>query len=1342
MIKHLLNFRKTCSFSERSDNIINKYAITLFFILIIIPNLYSQNYYYVSPNANGSGNGTTGNPWTIYQAAAIAKAGDVVLVDKGTYDLNAVLSFNNSGNATNPIVFRGVRADEDEKTAGGTNNTMLSQSNGIQAAISIGGNYVTLKNMILRENYPEYMVRISGSHVTLDSVVTQYPSNVSSGGNHTIQTSADYTTIRYCYLWQSPRTVVWVEPIYPNTCDHFLMEYTTISSFDNHYAIQLMPQTQSTPVPKVTNATIRNCTFTDGGYESSLYIRNVYNCKIYNNLFINSLGRYADLQLFITDGINVEPGYDAASIFANNTIYSTLVGGSGVKSASSILLMGDSNQNGWTVKNNICSVADGVLPYRYICNATSPAGQDFSIDYNLIYVWNKSVSSLSNTWPQVGSTSSSSYSWSSWQNSRGFDVHSIIDTDPGYINPTTNRSTANFRLQNNITGEDLSSWGITTDYNGNARDPNNPTLGAFEYSAGGGVDITPPRVMSASLINSTSLRITFSEPLAISGAENSSNYIINNGVSINSVSYSGNQATLQTTPHASGSYTVTVNNITDLAGNIISSSSNSAQYSYVGDTTPPSLLSASVLNPATIEITFSEALENNSALVKTNYSINNGIVVNSVTLSTDGKTVTLNTTTNVPNQTYTVVVNNVMDLAGNVISSSSNSAQYSYVDDTTPPNLLSALVLNPTTVELTFSEALENNSASLKTNYSINNGIVVNSVSFSADGKKVTLNTTTNAANQTYTVVVNNVKDLAGNTIAAQNNTATYIYQSTSNLLQLPINGVSASVISEPNHTPEKIIDGLGYNGGDPDSRWAGIPMPQWLVFDLGASKKISLLKLQFYNWDGGRIYTYSIQVSNDATQWNEVLSNASSTSQEWTQNSFSDLNARYLKLIFVSNNQNTWAGLWEAQVWGPNTSGSDLTPPNLLGATLTNSTSLVLNFSEPLSPSTTQNINNYSISNGINVTSASISGSQVILTTSEHSAGSYTVTVNNVTDLSGNVINPNSNSVQYSYTSNPPPPTDTTPPNLLNASVLNPTAIELGFSEALDNSSALNKFNYSINNGIVVDSVFLSSDAKKVTLSTTQNAANQTYTVVVNNVKDLAGNIISSNNTATYSFVDNTVGNLKANVKVYLEGPYQNGSMTTALYDNELLPSSQPYSAAPWLYNGNESFSSSPSTTVDWILVELRSSQNPSQVISRRAGLLRNDGRIMETNGSLGITFNNVLYGSYYIAVFHRNHLAIMSSVPVLFAPDNTLYDFTTVQSKAYGQNAMTEVTTGVFGMWAGDGDGNGNINLNDRDNVWSAQNGTLGYLNGDFNLDSGVTIKDINDFWNLDNGKSTQVP
>ena len=123
------------------------------------------------------------------------------------------------------------------------------------------------------------------------------------------------------------------------------------------------------------------------------------------------------------------------------------------------------------------------------------------------------------------------------------------------------------------------------------------------------------------------------------------------------------------------------------------------------------------------------------------------------------------------------------------------------------------------------------------------------------------------------------------------------------------------------------------------------------------------------------------------------------------------------LKLDWLMTN--LYWGIYDANnatMWDPGTSqnlsyviNNDVTPPQLVSAAFSNSTPLILNFSEQLSSSNAQNINNYSNSNGISVSSAALSVTQVTLITSAYVAGT-SVTVNNVTDLAGNFRDSNHN--------------------------------------------------------------------------------------------------------------------------------------------------------------------------------------------------------------------------------------------------------------------------------------------------------------------------------------------
>jgi hypothetical protein len=241
----------------------------------------------------------------------------------------------------------------------------------------------------------------------------------------------------------------------------------------------------------------------------------------------------------------------------------------------------------------------------------------------------------------------------------------------------------------------------------------------------------------------------------------------------------------------------------------------------------------------------------------------------------------------------------------------------------------------------------------------------------------------------------------------------------------------------------------------------------------------------------------------------------------------------------------------------------------------------------------------------------------------------------------------------------------------------------------------------------------------------------------------DAVGNTRVNWDLGALEYQGNPVYNVNVKGKVYLQGAFISSSMSTALNQSGYIPNSQPYNSSPWNYNGSENLGSGlTSTMVDWVLIELRSASNPSQVVARRAAMLKNSGLLLEINGLEGVNFSSVEPGTYYITIYHRNHLAIMSSGPVELSATSSLYDFTTSMNKAYGQNPMVELAPGKYGMISSDGNADGVIDLNDRDNVWLIENGNMGYLEGDFNMNSGVTVHDVNQYWNLNNGKITQVP
>lgn len=762
------------------------------------------------------------------------------------------------------------------------------------------------------------------------------------------------------------------------------------------------------------------------------------------------------------------------------------------------------------------------------------------------------------------------------------------------------------------------------------------------------------------------------------------------------------------------------------------------------DITAPYITNASISNSTTVVVNFSEAVTSASAALTSNYSISGGVTVNSVSLNSAATQATLTTSAHTAGVSYTVTANGIKDAAGNSIASGSNSATYTLaVTDMTAPVLNSASISNATTLLVSFSEPVTSATATLVSNYSITGSVTVVSASLNTAGTQVTLTTSAHTAGQTYTLSVSNIKDAAGNTIASSSSAQYTMPSSGGAASKLSISAAMASGTPDlATHGPEKTIDGKGTYSGDPDSRWAAEPMPQYIVYDLGAVKEVSSVKFSFFKWNEGRIYQYTVAFSSDSVNWTEVVPQSSSlTTTEWTTHQFTSRTARYVKLQFITSNQasSTWngfAGLWETEIWGQAvTAPSDVIPPVVSSAAASNATTVLVNFSEKVSAATAAVASNYTISNGISVSTAALNtaGTQVTLTTTAHTAGqTYTLTVANVKDVSGNTIQA-SNTAQYTMP-------DITAPSLSNAAISNATTVVITFSEKVSTETANSISNYSVSNGVTVSSAQLNTAGTQVTLTTSVHTEGQTYTLTVSNIKDMAGNIMKST-AAQYTLPVSSVY-VELNLKVMLMGSYSAGSMTTSL--RSVMPLKQPYSAAPWNYNGSESVSSMPADITDWLLIELRSSSSASTIVAKKAVLLKSNGTIVDVDGTSKPRVYGVKEGSYYVVIIHRNHLGIMSKNMLALSTASSLYDFSASASRAYGSNPLKYLGNGLYGMRAGDGNADGYVTAYDKNSVWLVQYNakSSGYLSGDYNMDGTCTLSDRDDKWSPNNGCKSQIP
>jgi hypothetical protein len=120
---------------------------------------------------------------------------------------------------------------------------------------------------------------------------------------------------------------------------------------------------------------------------------------------------------------------------------------------------------------------------------------------------------------------------------------------------------------------------------------------------------------------------------------------------------------------------------------------------------------------------------------------------------------------------------------------------------------------------------------------------------------------------------------------------------------------------------------------------------------------------------------------------------------------------------------------------------------------------------------------------------------------------------------------------------------------------------------------------------------------------------------------------------------------------KVLLEGPYNFEVQKMNAGINIEIPLNSPYINAP------DTADSIPESIVDWVLVILRKdidpeSPDPSTALAvyYKSALLNKHGELLNADHSL-LNFK-VPEGNYYIQIYHRNHLSILSSDKIHLRP------------------------------------------------------------------------------------------
>jgi hypothetical protein len=243
----------------------------------------------------------------------------------------------------------------------------------------------------------------------------------------------------------------------------------------------------------------------------------------------------------------------------------------------------------------------------------------------------------------------------------------------------------------------------------------------------------------------------------------------------------------------------------------------------------------------------------------------------------------------------------------------------------------------------------------------------------------------------------------------------------------------------------------------------------------------------------------------------------------------------------------------------------------------------------------------------------------------------------------------------------------------------------------------------------------------------------------------------ISDNPNVSYIYV--AFGRLEAftrtinlSVNALLRAAYISGSggkMSSTLAGG-LLPLNQPYSAMPRFgyHRGLETATavqsvpaSLPDTAaVDWVLVELRSAEDPTKVLHSRAALLFSDGVVRQAISPDGVgplSFPEADKRRYYVAIRHRNSLGLMTASPV----DLTVYssvNFSDPSVAVYGSKHLIYENRRM--LIPGDANSDGRVVI--QEGVATSDSETVkqcvanlvsSYASCDINLNGAVNASDL---------------
>jgi len=555
------------------------------------------------------------------------------------------------------------------------------------------------------------------------------------------------------------------------------------------------------------------------------------------------------------------------------------------------------------------------------------------------------------------------------------------------------------------------------------------------------------------------------------------------------------------------SINVTVSNVEDLAGNTVDLLHNVGEFH--ADFTGENVIDLEYVDATHIKVSFNEPIDAITAQEVTNYRLGGtfGLTGNpskAVLDGADSSKVTLtvsNMSSIIDGDTVSIVVENVKDLAGNSINLAQNSAQF--IVDTTGAFVTNLAYVDTTHIKLTFNEPLDMTTAQNIANYALGGtfGLIGNPIQaeLSGAGNNVVTLTVSDMSSITngYTVLVTvaNVEDLAGNVVDHPHNKGQFSVDYT---------GAYVNYIEYVDTTHIKVVF---------DEPLDVITSQNVLNYTLGGTFGLT---------------GHPIQALLDGANNSEVTLTVSDMSSITDGQS---IKITVLNVEDLSNNP----------VDSSNNVGeifADYSGAYLINVNYVDDTHIIAIFDEPIDQTIAQDVTNYTLGGTFGLTGHPIQAilggadnNEVILTVNDMSlinnGQTVSVTAVNIEDLAGNLVDPAHNTAQFTISNK----------NIyvIKLEYIDVTHIKVTFDETLDEGTAQNVANYTLSGtfgltGHPNQAVLGGAGNKEVTLTVNDMSSitdNQTVSVIVTNVEDLAGNQVD----AAYDDAQFTIDNSGAYV-------------------------------------------------------------------------------------------------------------------------------------------------------------------------------------------------------------------